>query len=152
MSYQITPTPQLVLLNSDGSITRQDLPVGDVALRDDPETFYYYDFAVDGGGTGTIPLRGPALAAGTFVNAAFIQVISAFTSDGSATVALTTGEAANDIQTAVAYNNAALAAGMHFPAVHKLTTVSRQPSIVIGAAALTGGKIKVLLDTMEGWG
>lgn len=115
--------------------------------------FYNYDFAVSGGTVGTIVLAdGPTLVAGDFVSRAFWRTLTTLTSGGSATVALTTGEAANDIQTAVAFDNAAFTAGMHVAgSVNKLITANRTPSIVIGTADLTAGKIRVWLEVTRGW-
>jgi hypothetical protein len=122
------------------------------AKADAAETFYGYDFAIDGGAQGTISLHGPAIPLNAYVNAAFYQIITPFTSGGLATVALTSGQAAGDVATAAAFDNAKYATGVHTAAVHQLTTGSKQPAIVIAVADLTAGKIKVFFDISEGWG
>lgn len=118
----------------------------------DATPFWGYDFATDGGVAGTIVLLGPTIPNHAFVNACFLEVITPFDSAGLATVALTTGETAADIEAALAFGNAAYTAGMHVIAVHKLMTGTRAPAIVIAVADLIAGKIKLSLDIMEGWG
>jgi len=121
------------------------------AAAEGATAFWTYDFSVHGGAQGTIVLAGDPVPDKTFVNAAFVQVIEGLTSNGSAMVALGTGQASNDIKTAVAYNNAAYATGIHALLVHVLLSAQRQPTITISVADLTGGKLKMTLDNIDGW-
>lgn len=110
---------------------------------------YVYDFSVDGGASGsTVDFsHGKSLPSGAIVLDVYYNVVTAFTSGGSAVVAL--GDAADTGATvsATAYNNAAYAlanlakdsAGQ--PKICSATTCA--PRIAITGAALTAGKIKV---------
>src|SRR5688500_17062465 len=61
-----------------------------------------YDFAVDGGAISTIALTsGLVIPAGAIITRGYIEVLTALTSGGAATIACQV-EAANDILTAVA--------------------------------------------------
>lgn len=114
-----------------------------------------YDFAVDGGAVGTIPLMGSAqIPSGATILGGWIEVHTQLTSGGAATIAVQV-EAANDVVPAVAVaswtagrkkivpaldSNNALAA-----ATDIRTTAARDISAVIATAALTAGKFSVVL-------
>ncbi len=113
-----------------------------------------YSFAVDGGAVSTIALMGGTLIpSGATIVGGFVDVVTACTSGGAATIAVQVN-AANDILTAVAvaswttgvknilpaFTSGALTAGTMVR-----TTAARDISIVIAAAALTAGRFKVVV-------
>lgn len=111
-----------------------------------------YDFAVDGGATGTITLRsdgthGNTVPSGAVITGGFIDVE---TSCASATGTMALGlEAAGDILATV--GQAGLTAGRKsvIPAgtgaTSVKTTAARSLSLVIATAAFTAGKFRVVL-------
>lgn len=112
-----------------------------------------YDFALDGGAVGTIILRsddGP-LPPGAIVMGGLLEVDTALTSGGAATVAVQV-ETAGDIQAAAAVSGApwstagrkSIAPNFTGAASIK-TSVARNPAMVIGTAALTAGQFRVIL-------
>lgn len=128
-----------------------------------------YDFSVHGGAVGSIPLR-VRVPAGAIVINSFLHVVSAPTSGGSATIALTL-ESAGDILTATAFDAApfdgtfGLGKARYTPgidlgsgdgsdtaiddsaaAAFVLTTAERQLTLTIATAALTAGKINIFLE------
>jgi hypothetical protein len=112
-----------------------------------------YDFAVDGGGTGTIVVSDgqDKIPAGAYILGGFIEVDQAVTSGGAGTVAVQ-AEAANDIVNAAAVSGAPWSTTgrksvipVFTGATTVLTTAARDISIVIGAAALTAGQFDVVL-------
>lgn len=114
-----------------------------------------FDFAVDGGAVSTIALMGATnIPSGATILGGWIEVHTALTSGGAATIAVQV-ESAGDIVPAVAVASwtagrkkivpaldasAALAA-----AADVRTTAARDISAVIAAAALTAGKFSVVL-------
>jgi len=109
----------------------------------------FYDFAVDGGGTGTITLRSNsgAIPAGAII---FGGVLDIETSCASATGTMALqGEAAADLLAATA--QAGLTAGrkslipVFTGATTVKTTVVRNPALVIATAAFTAGKFELIL-------
>lgn len=110
---------------------------------------YVYDFAVDGGASGaSIDLaKGKALPADALLLDVYYHVEAAFTSGGSATVALGDAASSTSIVSTTAYNNSAYAlatiaadsAGQ--PRVCSAT--SCKPLLTIAGAALTAGKVKI---------
>jgi hypothetical protein len=112
-----------------------------------------YDFAVDGGAISTIALSGGLLPipAGAIIVGGYVDVTTALTSGGAATIAMQV-EAANDILTAVAVATwslgrknilPALTTGALTASTYVKPTVARDISIVIAAAALTAGAFRV---------
>lgn len=114
---------------------------------------YTYDFAVQGGATGFKALKGKgtnALPKNAVVTHGHYIVTGALTSGGSATVAL--GDAASGARylAATAFDNAAytlntpaaIAAGL--PVLVSSANISNV-GITIAGAALTGGKIRIVL-------
>lgn len=117
-----------------------------------------YDFAVDGGAVGTIVLRsapgdsnGNEIPAGSVILGGYIEVDTALTSGGAATVAVT-AESAGDLQTATAISGDPwsstgrkdVAPDMTGSATIK-TTARRSLAITVAAAALTAGKFRVVV-------
>lgn len=114
-----------------------------------------YDFAVKGGAQGAISL-GVVIPDKAIVTKSFFHVKTAFTSGGSATVALGTGEAANDIKTATAFDDAAYAvgnigAGISDGAVAnmKKMTADRTIKLTIATADLTAGKVIIFVEYVQ---
>lgn len=114
---------------------------------------YEYDFAVDGGAIGTLPLRliaGDAPPPNTAVvdgkNVA-IDVLTALTSAGAATAGLQL-DAGGDVQTAVVVSGAPWSTtGMKDPTLEApLKGAGGAMRLVIGAFALTAGKFRVYLS------
>lgn len=111
-----------------------------------------YSFAVNGGAVGTITLlSGSDVPQGAVILGGYLDVTSALTSGGSATVAVTV-EAANDIITATAFGSSPWSSTGRksvIPAFTGATTVkttaARNVSVVIGTAALTAGIFDVYL-------
>lgn len=111
-----------------------------------------YDFAVDGGVTGDIALRGDTLPSGAHVEKATIITETAPTSAGAATVALK-AEGAADLNAADAISGAPWsAAGIYAAdkfldgAARVKTTADRAITATVGTADLTAGKFKVVVD------
>ena len=108
-----------------------------------------YDFAVDGGAVGSKIIGN--IPDNASITRAWYEVLTAPTSAGAATIGLgVQTDDATGILAATAYNNAIFNAGYHDAVpdgtAANFTTKStayRPVNFVIGAAALTGGKIKV---------
>lgn len=114
---------------------------------------YVYDFAKQGGAVGQISLVNPAnpLPVGAIVTSVHYNVMTAFTSGGSATVAI--GDVASGARylAATAYNNAAYTANT--PAAAAIGVPMRvgaanagQIAITIATAALTAGKMMIVVE------
>ncbi len=113
-----------------------------------------YSFASEGGAVSTIALTGSTfIPSGAVIVGGYIDVTTALTSGGAATVAVQV-EAANDITTAVAVASwtagrknilPALTSGALTAGTHVKTTAARDVSIVVATAALTAGAFSVVL-------
>lgn len=115
-----------------------------------------YSFAVDGGAVSTIALTGASvLPAGALILSAYIEVTTAPTSGGAATIAVQ-AESAGDVQAAAAISGAPWSttglklssARTRAAAPLKLTAAS-DISIVIATAALTAGEFRVYVEYIE---
>jgi hypothetical protein len=114
-----------------------------------------YDFSTQGGAIGDISLKdveGAAaiLPSGAIVTKVFIDVVTAVTSDGAATVAVKS-EGAGDMLSATAkasFTLAALLAGVQDGAVGNMIrmTADRTIKITVAAADLTAGKLNVFIE------
>lgn len=120
---------------------------------------YEYDFATDGGAVSTIAMRplgtSPAsIPSGAIIDDTVVEVLTVLTSGGAATIAAQI-EAANDVVNAAAVGGAPWStlgrkAGIPISAATSLkTTAARVPSVVIAAAALTAGKVRLHVDYDE---
>jgi len=115
-----------------------------------PKTYVgEYDFALDGGATGTIVLRsesGP-IPNGAVITGGYLDVITACLS-GTGTMALQANAAADML---AASAQAALTVGVKsiIPAgtgaTAVKTTAERSPAVVIATAAFTAGKFRLVL-------
>jgi hypothetical protein len=111
-----------------------------------------YDFAVDAGAISTITLRGDnSIGAGAVILGGYIEVDTALTSGGAATVAVTS-EGAGDLLAAAAVSGAPWSTTGRksiipvFTGVSTVkTTVVRSLAITIAVAALTAGKFRVVV-------
>jgi hypothetical protein len=112
---------------------------------------FEYDFAKDGGVVGDITLRGAPIPVGAVILGGYVDVETAVTSDGSATVALkVTGTA--DILAATAKASLSLAALLiavpDFATVGDAVRVASSAKSVVASVAvadLTAGKFHVHL-------
>jgi hypothetical protein len=117
-----------------------------------------YDFATDGGAVGSITLRsaggaslGAGVPAGSVITGGYVEVDTALTSGGSATVAVTL-EGAGDLVAAAAISGAPwsstgrksiIPAGTGATSVK--TTVARNLTATVAVAALTAGTFRVVI-------
>lgn len=111
-----------------------------------------YDFAADGGAVGDITISAASvLPAGAYILSGFVEVDTALTSGGSATVAVTV-EGAGDIVAAAAVSGAPwsttgrksiVPAGTGATSVK--TTAARSIVATVATAALTAGAFDVVL-------
>jgi hypothetical protein len=115
-----------------------------------------YDFGTDGGAVSTITLRGDSIPSGAYIVEAFAVVETAFTSGGAATVAVTTGESAADLNAADAVSGAPWSTvgvkrldGLVGADKGIKTTAARTAQLVVAAAALTAGKAKIVVEYYE---
>lgn len=111
-----------------------------------------YDFTVDGGGVGAIPMRagtatlGGALPSGAVVVNGYIEVDTPPTSGGAATAGLGL-ETGTDLQAGVVVSGAPWSTtGRKVLAFSGAkTTTTRTPVVTVAVAALTAGKFRVVL-------
>jgi hypothetical protein len=110
-----------------------------------------YDFAVDGGAVGTITITAEKIPANAIILGGVVEVDTAVTSGGSATVAVQV-EGAGDIVAAAAVSGAPWSTTGRKSVVPAFTgatsvktTVVRDIAIVIATAALTAGAFDVYL-------
>ncbi len=111
--------------------------------------YFGYDFAKDGGALGDITLRGGSLPSGAVVNNSVVDVQTALTSGGAATVAMKLKDAA-DVKAAAVLTSytAGVKAGVpNGVATNAIkTTASGGVVMSIAVAALTAGKMVVALE------
>lgn len=113
-----------------------------------------YDFAVDGGTVGDITLRGDTIPSGAVITDAILNVETALTSGGAATVAIKV-ESAADINAADAISGAPWsttgAKRTDFTATTApiVTTAARSIVATVATAALTAGKFKVAIEYVQ---
>jgi hypothetical protein len=114
-----------------------------------------YDFASTGGAIGAQSLLDDkgnliSLPVGLIVVRSFYDVITAFTSGGSATVALSI-QAANDVLSALAVASltAGVGAGVSVgtaATMKKVSTTAKPLVLTVATAALTAGKMNVYIE------
>lgn len=111
-----------------------------------------YDFAADAGAVSTITLRGDnSIPAGAVILGGYLEVDTALTSGGAATVAVNS-EGAGDLLAAAAVSGAPWSTTGRksiipvFTGVSTVkTTVVRSLTITIAVATLTAGKFRVVV-------
>lgn len=114
-----------------------------------------FDFSIQGGAIGTLGLLDDlgnpvSFPVGAIITRTFVNVITAVTSAGSATVALTIATAADVLAaTAKASLGIGLSEGIQDGTVTHMigpTTVAKTLSAVVAVAALTAGKFEVFVE------
>lgn len=130
-------------INQGGNVVGDHRPLMRARFR--------YSFATDGGAVGTLTLRGDPLPSGALVLGGYIDVTTALTSGGAATVALQL-EGAGDLQAAAAITGAPWSTTgrksivpAFTGATSVLTTAARSVAAAIAVAALTAGAFDVYL-------
>lgn len=115
---------------------------------------YVYDFAKQGGAVGFISLKGMganALPSNAILTSAHFMVLTAFTSGGSATVALGDAAGGAKYKAATAYNDSAytanvpVAVAIGLPGLVSSANIANV-GITVATAALTGGKMRIVLQ------
>lgn len=116
---------------------------------------YAYDFAVDGGGTTAIPLRGDMIPSGAIVTDALLDVETALTGGTVTDTVQLNSEGAADLQAAAARN----AAPWSTTGAKRLTvdadtapvkaTAARTVNLKINGTAVTAGKFKLVVWYVE---
>jgi hypothetical protein len=111
---------------------------------------WYYNFATDGGTQGAITLRGDEIPANSVVVDARVDVTTAVTSGGAATVSLDLNSAA-DLRAAATLSTAPALSSTGVKALLDVvkTTASRDVVATIGSADLTAGAFSVLVTYVE---
>ncbi len=142
-NYNSSPAPSAI----DG------LKLGDIVSRELRTMVATYDFSVQGGAIGSVNLKDlngvdAKLPESAIIWHSLIDVITAPTSGGSATIAFS-AQSAGDIKAALAYGSysgivAGIPTGSAANAI-KLTA-DRTLSATIATAALTAGKINVIIQ------
>lgn len=158
----ISPSPQDVeaILNGKGGYA--PLELGGQVVRRSKRVFKgVYDFDVQGGAVGAVNLYDPMLGEnaplilppGFVISNVLIDVLTALTSGGAATVALTSGVAAGDLKAAAGFAGyTGILAGIPVSAatavkVPASTVVPGSVAqAVIAVAALTAGKFNVHIE------
>lgn len=113
-----------------------------------------YSFATDGGAVGDIVLRGDQIPSGAIITDVLINVDTALTSGGAATVALK-AESAADLNTADAISGApwsttgAKRGDLTATTAPVKTTAARSITATVATAALTAGKFSVYVSYLE---
>lgn len=110
-----------------------------------------YSFSADGGAVGSITLEGDYIPSGSTILGGWLEVTSAVTSGGAATVAITV-ESAGDIVAAAAVSGAPWSTTgrksvipVFTGATSIRTTADRQLTATIASTTVTGGAFKVVV-------
>lgn len=117
-----------------------------------------YDFAVDGGGIGTItPVDSPIIPANAIIIGGVIDTTTALTSSGAATIALGLGSGAQvaALKGATAVASYVLGNGLTLipiftAATYVEATVAARLTLTVAAFALIGGKLSVNVVYVQG--
>lgn len=110
-----------------------------------------YDFALDGGAVGDIALRGAAIPSGAIITDVLVDVTTALTSGGSATVAIKAQSAA-DLISATAIGSSPWSTtgpkrgSLDADSAPIKTTAKRTITATVATAALTAGKFSVIVE------
>lgn len=113
-----------------------------------------YDYSVSGGAISTINLKDQysntlTLPKGAIVSDCLLDFITAGASLGSATISVSTGQSAADLKSALAVVSATglvTCVPVGTAATSIKMTADRTPTISIATAALTAGKVNVLIE------
>jgi hypothetical protein len=117
---------------------------------------FVYDFAVNGGAAGTIPLTqiNGVLPTNFIVQNAFIDIITPLGSAGLALAALTSGQGAGDLVVATAFRGAPFSSTGPKVTIPLLGTIltwikmtgNRSPALVVSIADLNAGKFNLFVE------
>lgn len=116
---------------------------------------YAYDFAVDGGGTTAIPLRGDAIPSGAIITDALMDVETALTGGTVTDTVQFNAEGAADLQAAAARNAAPWSTTgpkrltVDADTAPVKTTAARTVNLKVNATAITAGKFKLVVWYIE---
>lgn len=162
-SFAALPLPSNIEfeLNRGENFTKNALGT-QVTTKGVKEMRLYYDFATMGGAVGAISLqdfydkKAANLPGKILITGCFIDVLTAPTSGGSATIALGTGQSTTDLKTATAIASytgivACVPVGTAATAI-KITAAKTTfvvPKITIATAALTAGKLIVHVQYVQ---
>lgn len=143
------------LLVKDAGVTAAKITSAAGLTQNLKRTFkYQYDFAIDGGATGTITLRGDPMPSTFIIQNAELDVITLLAGGAGATGAVSTGQGAGDLVAAT------IVAGAPFSTTGlKITiallgtiatqiklTAQRAPTFAIAVNALTQGKFNLFIE------
>jgi hypothetical protein len=112
---------------------------------------YAYDFAVDGGATTAIPLRGTEIPSGAIIVDALMDVETALTGGTVTDTVQLNSEAAADLQAAAARNAAPWSTTgpkrltVDADTAPVKTTAARTVNLKINGTAVTAGKFKLVV-------
>lgn len=111
-----------------------------------------YNFSTQGGAIGSIELKDEdgksmSIPANACITRLFTDVQTAFTSGGSATVAIAVG--ATVLKAATAFNDATLTGFDAQTVTAVKVTVASVPQITVAVAALTAGKMRVFIEYIQ---
>lgn len=154
------PLDQAFLLNRGAPQAMQITQLGSVVTYKHSQVVKaQYDFSKQGGAIGAIKLLDvdgkPAVIPGkAVIKNVLIDVITAPTSGGLATIAIGSGQAANDLKAATAIASySGIVAGIPVDTAASaikitsaITGAGVNPSITVATAALTAGKFNVLIE------
>lgn len=116
---------------------------------------YTYDFAVDGGGTSAIPLRGDVIPSGAIITDALMDVLTPLTGGTVTDTVQFNSEGAADLQAAAARNAAPWSTTgpkrltVDADTAPVKTTAARTVNLKINATALTAGVFKLVVWYIE---
>lgn len=139
--------------------------LGSMIREGHDSTVCIYDFAIQGGAVGTVNTSQPVAAGGSnnniscslpkaaIVRGGFIDVVTAVTSGGSATVSLglnsTTDLLAATLKTSLGTGRTSLVPVFSTVSGYIKTTAVTPVTASIAVAALTAGRIRVFLDYVQ---
>lgn len=143
------------LLGDQFSLNQEtSAPLGDRLIKETVHTLkLQYNFADQGGTIGAINLRGEdgksaRLPKGAIIRDCIIDVVTTPVG-ATATIAIGTGQAANDLKAALAvasYTGLVACVPVGTAASAIKLTADRTPTMTVATAALTAGKFYVLVD------
>lgn len=140
---------QGAMMEKSGYPTRSYFTPDELRARLTISYDFYYDFDVDGGAIGDIPLRGEVLLpAGFVIDTAFKEIIVPLDStlNPIATAALTSGESPADLFPLSQVNSIPWSTpGVARAVITVKTTATRIPTLSIAKKVLTQGKLTLHL-------
>lgn len=129
--------------------------VGGASYRGAPQLAVgEYSFAVHGGAVGDITLRGDTLPSGAIITDVLLHIDTVPTSGGAATLAVK-AESAADLAAAAVISGApwssvgAKRGTLDADSVPVKTTAARAVKVTVGVAALTAGRLRVIVTYID---